>query len=221
MSTSDKEPVRPPRVVLSPLPPIPDVAGEDADRASVDYSHYRTNLSRHRTGLSEHRTDLSEFRTDLSQHRTALSEHRTQLSGERTEMSMRRTGMSIQRTRMSADRTLMSVIRTALSMIGFGFTLFQVFQKLLEAGVIDRAGAPRNFGLALIVLGVFLLIGGIINHIRFAIELRRRRQAMKDAGLIHAESAYPTSITFLTAVALLIVGLVAAVSIILNLSLFG
>lgn len=228
MSSSDKDPVRPPRVVLSPLPPIPDVQDESADTASVEYSHYRTNLSRHRTGLSEHRTDLSEFRTDLSrhrtdlsEHRTDLSEHRTKLSGDRTEMSMRRTGMSIQRTRMSADRTLMSVIRTALSMIGFGFTLFQIFQKLNEAGVIHRAAAPRNFGLALIVLGVFLLLGGIVNHLRFAMELRHRRGAMKESGLIHAESDYPVSITFLTALALLVVGVVAAVSIVLDLQLFG
>jgi len=221
MSSSEKEPVRPPRVVLSPLPPIPDVSNESAEDASVDYSHYRTNLSRHRTGLSEHRTDLSEYRTDLSRHRTDLSEHRTRLSGDRTEMSMRRTGMSIQRTRMSADRTLMSVIRTALSMIGFGFTLYQIFQKLHEADVIQRAQAPRNFGLALILLGVFLLVGGIVNHMRFALELRQRRGAMKEAGLIHAESDYPVSITFLTALALLVVGVVAAASIILDLRLFG
>lgn len=221
MSSSDKDPVRPPRVVLSPLPPIPDVAGEDADSASVDYSHYRTNLSRHRTGLSEHRTDLSEYRTDLSSHRTDLSEHRTKLSVDRTEMSMRRTGMSIQRTRMSADRTLMSVIRTALSMIGFGFTLYQIFRKLHDADVIRSSAAPRNFGLALIVLGVFLLIGGIVNHVRFAMELRHRRGVMKESGLIHGESDYPVSITFLTAIALLVVGITAAVSILLNLSLFG
>jgi putative membrane protein len=50
------------------------------------------------------------------------------------ELSSRRTGMSFQRTRMSADRTLMSVIRTSLSLISFGFTIFQVFQKLREAG---------------------------------------------------------------------------------------
>ncbi len=49
------------------------------------------------------------------------------------ELSSRRTGMSFQRTRMSADRTLMSVIRTSLSLIGFGFTIFQVFQKLHES----------------------------------------------------------------------------------------
>ena len=205
--TSSEEPVRPQRVVLVPLAPIPDVAGESADAASVDYSHYRTTLSRHRTELSEHRTDLSEFRTDLS--------------GERTEMSMRRTGMSIHRTRMSADRTLMSVIRTALSMIGFGFTIYQTFQKLREAHVIEHAAAPRNFGLTLILLGVFLLIGGIINHARFALELRHTRAMMTTEGLIHGETNYPVSITFLTALLLLAVGVVAGASIIFKFSPFG
>ena len=47
-----------------------------------------------------------------------------------TELSARRTGMSFQRTRLSADRTLMSVMRTSLSLIGFGFTIYQVFEKM-------------------------------------------------------------------------------------------
>jgi len=206
-TSSDEALVRPERVVAAPAPEIPKVDESDADRASVTYSHYRTGLSRHRTQLSEHRTDLSEFRTSLSQHRT--------------EMSMRRTGMSIQRTRMSADRTLMSVMRTALSLIGFGFTIYQAFHKLYEAGVLHRAQAPRNFGLILILLGVLLLIGGIANHVRFAVELRRTRGTMKEAGLIHGESAYPISVTFVTAIALLLVGLLAVASIVFNFSLFG
>ena len=62
------------------------------------------------------------------------------------ELSSRRTGMSFQRTRMSADRTLMSVIRTALSLIGFGFTIYQVFQKLLEAQVLQLQNTvPVNY----------------------------------------------------------------------------
>ena len=189
------EPVRPKRIVLTPLAPIPTVDASDPGKASVDYSLYRTGLSRHRTGLSEHRTDLSEFRTDLS--------------GERTVMSMRRTGMSFQRTRMSADRTLMSVIRTALSLIGFGFTIYQAFQKLHEADVIRQAGAPRNFGLALILLGVFILLGGIVGHARYMLELRRMRGQMRAGGLIFGETGFPVSIIFLTAVALLVIGLVA------------
>jgi uncharacterized membrane protein YidH (DUF202 family) len=206
-TSSDEALVRPERVTPTPVDPIPQVDESNADKASVAYSHYRTGLSRHRTGLSEHRTDLSEFRTSLSQHRT--------------EMSMRRTGMSIQRTRLSADRTLMSVIRTALSLIGFGFTIYQAFQKLHEAGVLHRAQAPRNFGLTLIVLGTLLLLGGILNHIRFAMELRHTRSAMTVASLIHGQSRYPVSITFLTAIALMLVGVAAVATIVFDVPIFG
>lgn len=200
-------PVRPDRFVEAPLPAIPDPAPGNADRASVDYSHYRTRLSHHRTGLSEHRTDLSEYRTDLS--------------SDRTELSMRRTGMSVQRTRMSADRTLMSVIRTSLSLIGFGFTLAQVFQKLRDAGAIHSDVAPRNFGLAMILLGVLLLIGGIMRHLQFATELRHLRRAMVDDRLIHGETSYPVSLTLLTAIVLLAIGIASGLGIIFDLALFG
>lgn len=194
-TTSGDAPVRPKRVVLKPLPPIPSVDANKPERASVDYSHYRSDLSRHRTDLSEHRTDLSEFRTDLS--------------GERTAMSMRRTGLSFQRSRMSADRTLMSIIRTALSLIGFGFTIYQAFQKFQEAGVIRQDDAPRTFGAALIALGVLLLAGGIVNHGRYMLELRHLRGGMKAGGLIFGETRFPVSIILLTAVALLLIGLTA------------
>jgi uncharacterized membrane protein YidH (DUF202 family) len=199
--------MRPDRIRPRPVPPIPDLSKATPDEASVGYSHYRTGLSNHRTGLSEHRTDLSEFRTDLST--------------ERTEMSMRRTGMSFQRTRMSADRTLMSVIRTSLSLIGFGFTLYQTFEKLRDAAVIQSAAAPRNFGLILILLGMLILVGGIIQHAQFIGGLRRTRGEMKAGGLIHGESSFPISAPFAVAIALLLVGFVAALSIVFRVSFFG
>lgn len=213
-STSETEPVRPERMVQEPVPALPVVDMTNADQASVEFSHYRTGLSHHRTELSEHRTDLSEFRTDLSSHRTNLSTRRT-------EMSMRRTGMSIHRTRMSADRTLMSVIRTSLSLIGFGFTIFQAFQKFHEAGVIQSSAAPRNFGLALVVLGVLLLIGGLVHHLQFANELRHTRSVMMGEKLVHGETRYPISISLLTAIGLLLVGLAAVGAIAFNVKLFG
>src|ERR1041385_5042565 len=101
-----------------------------------------------------------------------------------TELSARRTGMSFQRTRMSADRTLMSVIRTSLSLIGFGFTIHQIFQKLLEAQVLRSSEAPRRFGGALVFLGIAMLVLGIGYHIAFMIELRRRREELRREGLI-------------------------------------
>jgi uncharacterized membrane protein YidH (DUF202 family) len=203
----DSEHARPERLAEQPLPPIPRVDGGDSDGASVEYSHYRTQLSRHRTGLSEHRTDLSEYRTDLS--------------GDRTELSMRRTGMSIHRTRMSADRTLMSVIRTSLSLIGFGFTIHEAFAKMLDAELIHSAAAPRNFGLSLILLGILLLVGGIWRHLQFARELRARRREMMTVGIVHGDSDYPVSMTLIAAVFLLMVGIAAMLDVTFDFALFG
>jgi len=116
---------------------------------------------------------------------------------------------------------LMSVIRTSLSLIGFGFTIYQVFQKLLEAQVLRSAGAPRRFGEALVLLGVAMLVLGIGYHIAFMIELRHRREEMKREGLVHAESGFPASLTLIVAIALLAIGIVAAVSMTFSTGPFG
>src|SRR5262247_3578383 len=85
------------------------------------------------------------------------------------ELSSRRTGMSFQRTRMSADRTLMSVMRTSLSLIGFGFTIFQIFEKAHEADILKSSVAPRHFGEALVFLGIGMLVVGICYHISYMV----------------------------------------------------
>ena len=202
-----------PKWSRQPVPPIPVVDESDADAASVTFSKYRT-------GLSNHRTDLSEHRTELSEHRTSLSEHRTSLSDDRTEMSLRRTGMSFQRTRLSADRTLMSVIRTSLSLISFGFTIFQVFQKLRENNVIESAAAPRNFGVALVALGIAMLIVGIIYQAQFMLALRAERRKMVAEGHLHGESPFPPSMTLITALLLLIIGIAAVISMVFRVGPF-
>jgi putative membrane protein len=128
------------------------------------------------------------------------------------ELSSRRTGMSFQRTRLSADRTLMSVIRTSLSLISFGFTIFQFFQKIRDAGAINHAAAPRNFGVALVALGIAMLVIGIVYHVQFMIGLRHERIALARDGLIHAESRFPPSFTLITALVLLLIGVGAILS---------
>jgi putative membrane protein len=133
-----------------------------------------------------------------------------------TELSSRRTGMSFQRTRMSADRTLMSVIRTSLSLIGFGFTIFQFFQKLQGSLLREGSTTPRNFGFSLLLLGVVMLVIGIWYHVRFMLGLRNRRREMTEAGLIHAQSEYPISLTLVVAVLLLFIGLLAVVGVAFN-----
>ena len=137
------------------------------------------------------------------------------------ELSSRRTGMSFQRTRLSADRTLMSVIRTSLSLITFGFTIFQIFEKAYQAQIIKSAVAARTFGQALVLLGSLMLALGIAYHLQFMAGLRRERVQMKADGLIHGESAFPVSLTLITAVALFVIGLLATASTLFNIGPFG
>jgi uncharacterized membrane protein YidH (DUF202 family) len=212
MTTPDL--VRPERVPESPVPPIPQFDTSKSDVASVQLSEHRTKLSTHRTALSEHRTALSEHRTDLSQFRTDLSTGRT-------EMSMRRTGMSFHRTRMSADRTLMSVIRTSLSLISFGFTIFQFFQKMQQAGTVASAHAPANFGKTLVLLGIAMLAFGIVYHVQFMLGLRETRTQLKQGRLIHGDSGFPISLTLIAAIALLAIGVVAIISMMFHVWPFG
>jgi len=138
-----------------------------------------------------------------------------------TELAARRTGMAFQRTRLAEDRTLMAVIRTSLSLIGFGFTIFQFFQSLRERDVVTNAAAPRHFGLSLVGLGVLMLILGIAYHARFMLGLRRLRRSMSEQGLIHGETVFPVSLTMITAVLLLAIGLTAIVSMEFQIGPFG
>ncbi len=138
-----------------------------------------------------------------------------------TELASRRTGMAFQRTRLAEDRTLMAVIRTSLSLIGFGFTIFQFFQRLREQDVITKAAAPRHFGLALVALGILMLLFGIAYHVQFMLGLRGLRQSMRDEGLIHGETVFPVSLTLITAFLLLAVGVAAIVSMQFQVGPFG
>jgi len=137
-----------------------------------------------------------------------------------TELASRRTGMSFQRTRMSADPTLMSVIRTSLSLIGFGFTIYQVFQKAHEAQLLKSAAAPRHFGIALVALGITMLVVGIGFHVIYMLALRRERAQLKADGLIRAESQFPLSLTLMVALALLAIGILAISSMVFNVGPF-
>jgi putative membrane protein len=138
------------------------------------------------------------------------------------ELSARRTGMSFQRTRMSAERTLMSVIRTSLSLIGFGFTIFQFFEHLREANLLAGANQPaRNFGTALVLLGVGMLAIGIWYHVTYMLGLRNERARLTREQLIHGESAYPVSMTLIVAGLLLVIGLLAISSMIFRAGPFG
>jgi putative membrane protein len=152
--------------------------------------------------------------------RARKGETNPEISGRQVDstpatLSSRRTALAFQRTRMSADRTLMAIIRTSLSLIGFGFTIYQFFRYMRETvGVMHllRGEAPRNFGMALVLLGIIMLSLGIWKHIAFMLELRAERKTFVDRGLIPGDDKFPVSITLVAATLLLALGLVAIVS---------
>jgi putative membrane protein len=136
------------------------------------------------------------------------------------ELAARRTGMSFQRTRMSADRTLMSVIRTSLSLISFGFTIYQFFGKLVQAKVLPPGGSGvRDFGFALVVLGIVMLVSGIAYHLAFMRGLRSQRKRLVAEGLVHGESHFPVSMTLIVALLLLLTGLFAIANMLFHVSI--
>jgi putative membrane protein len=132
------------------------------------------------------------------------------------ELSSNRTSLSFERTRMSADRTLMAGVRTALSLISFGFTINEVYQQLKEKPGVLPPGAPAAtyFGLALVLLGVGFLVVGLIGHYQFMKQLTERKDRLHDAGLVRHTVSYEPTATFLAALLLLVIGAIAAISII-------
>ena len=62
---------------------------------------------------------------------------------------------------------------------------------------------------------------GIIYHVQFMLELRAERHEMSEAGIIHGQTRFPTSLTLITAVVLLVIGLMAIGSMTLNVGPFG
>ena len=75
------------------------------------------------------------------------------------------TRLAYERTRAAYDRTLMAWIRTAVSMISFGFTIFKFFQlDLGEHRRTDHLIGPREFAIAMVLIGLASLVMGTMEH---------------------------------------------------------
>ncbi len=114
------------------------------------------------------------------------------------------------RTALSSEQTLMSWIRTSLSLFTFGFSITQFFFYLEQQkeGIQISAG-PRRMGFALVCVGIVVLLAAMVEHV-----LRLRK--MKKQGLPADAASF---LPFGSAVALLVIGIAAFVSIIMNWSL--
>jgi putative membrane protein len=116
-----------------------------------------------------------------------------------TILAEERTDLAVHRTVIAGERTLMAWIRTSISMIGFGFSIFKFFQYQAEeiaAGTIKRPQAPRNLGLSLVALGTLALTAAAWQH----------RNFLKDIGV--SEKRHTLSISFVVAMAVILIGLV-------------
>jgi putative membrane protein len=117
------------------------------------------------------------------------------------------------RTQMALERTLMAAARTAVSLIGFGFTVAQFFEKLVNQAPENlrhlRPETPRNLGLALIAAGVISLTVFTLQYHRASTYLRSG-----DFAAIAGFDGKPMhSSTYLVAVVVLLIGVAAFASV--------
>ncbi|WP_368667631.1 YidH family protein [Synechocystis sp. LEGE 06083] len=110
-----------------------------------------------------------------------------------------------ERNRAAAERTLMAWIRTSLSLISFGVGIDRIVAAIHGAFPGGRNGfhLSRTLGLSFIIIGTLALLAAAINH----------RQDLKhiDRGRFTYQSRL--SISFVVAIALVVVGTFAFLAI--------
>jgi putative membrane protein len=92
---------------------------------------------------------------------------RGELQVKPSVLKQRESHFSWLRTRMSLERTLMSWVRTATALIGFGFTIFQFFERFNQTEGVAAAkhpGTVRTIALGLVGSGVGALIVAILEY---------------------------------------------------------
>ena len=120
------------------------------------------------------------------------------------------TDLAVQRTIMAAERTLMSWTRTSISLISFGFTIYKFLEYMLAEGkakIMINPNGPKNFGIALILIGIFSLIISSIQYRSI------QKKLMPGKKLIF-------SLSFAVAWSILLLGLLALTNILFKIGPF-
>jgi putative membrane protein len=68
------------------------------------------------------------------------------------------------RTRMALERTQMAWVRTGVSLIGFGFTIYQVLERLPQSAKALHPHAARDLGLILIGTGIVAMLMAVLDY---------------------------------------------------------
>lgn len=75
--------------------------------------------------------------------------------------------LELKRTHIAFEQSMMSWIRTGISLITFGFTIYKFFQlELPERPERARLFGPREFAIALVILGIISQIMATLEHQR-------------------------------------------------------
>jgi putative membrane protein len=120
------------------------------------------------------------------------------------------------RTRLSTERTLMSWVRTGTALIGFGFTIFQIAERLRTSPAARAEilpDAPRYLGLALVGGGTLALIIAAHEY-RWMIRYLWRPEFRPVAGVTDGPQHTPL---FAVTLLLIAIGLFAFVAVLLRL----
>jgi putative membrane protein len=116
--------------------------------------------------------------------------------------------LALQRTVMASERTFMAWTRTAISMISFGFAIPKILQYTEEAQhKFLQETMPKIIGVILIFLGVFVLLISAFQHGRLVRNMRRDHMHLKFSS---------SRLSFVVAVVLTLLGVLALVSIVFN-----
>ena len=113
-----------------------------------------------------------------------------------------------ERNRAAAERTLMAWIRTSLSLISFGVGIDRIVAAIHGAfpGGRDSFHLSRTLGLSFIVIGTLSLLAAAVNH----------RQDLKQIARGNFTYKSRLSISFVVAIALVVVGTFAFLGIIIQ-----
>ncbi|GAB4373143.1 MAG: hypothetical protein Kow00121_16110 [Elainellaceae cyanobacterium] len=110
-----------------------------------------------------------------------------------------------ERNRAAAERTLMAWIRTSLSLISFGFGIDRLVEALHQAlgEKVDPLRLARALGMSFVAIGTLALLSAAISH-------RRDLQRIDRGTFTYASRL---SLSFVVAIALILVGLFAFIGI--------
>jgi len=97
----------------------------------------------------------------------------------------------------------------------------QIVQELEHTKAVQNDGAPGcDFGIALVLVGILMLVFGILYHLQFMLAPRRARKQSTEDSLIRGESPFPVSLTLITAVVLRRISITAIISMLFHIGPF-